>query len=379
MTRDYRLSLLALVFWGIGEGLFFYFQPLYLERLGADPIIIGLVFGIAGAITALSHIPAGILADMFGRRKIIVLAWTFGILAALVMYLAPTLQVFALGMVLYNLTTFVLAPLDSYLTAARGTLTVTRALTFSSAIFHAGSILGAVGGGLIGEAQGIRPLFGIALIFFIISAGVVMLTRAQPTEPKEERRSLRDLTRNSVYLWLLVVAFVAFFAMYLSWPLTPNYLQSERGISLEQIGIFGSLHALGIVISNLALGLLNPRLGIPISQLTVGASVLLIWRGLSWPLYGLGYLLAGSMYATRGLMNAIVETLVHRAQIGLAFGVAETIYGTAFMLAPPFAGYLYERSKDLPFQVSLILIGFSMLLTFTLNTRLNRRHTEIRA
>jgi MFS family permease len=176
---------------------------------------------------------------------------------------------------------------------------------------------------------------------------------------------------------LLIVAFVAFVAMYLSWPLTPNYLQSERGVTLDQIGIFGSMHALGIVISNLALGLLNPRLGFPISQLAVGASVLLIWRGLSWPIYALGYLLAGSLFAARGLLNAIVETLVHRAQLGLAYGVAETIYSTTYMVAPPLAGFLYEQSLALPFQVSLILIGFSLVLTYILNSRLNRKLVKV--
>jgi MFS family permease len=289
------------------------------------------------------------------------------------MFLATNLVMFTLGMVLYHFTTFVLAPLDSYITAASGKLTVARALTFSSAVFHAGSIVGALVGGLLGESFGIKPLFGIAAIFFIISAGVVLLTHAQPTEPKEGRRSILDLTQNTIYIGVLVVGFVAFFAMYLSWPLTPNYLQSERGVSLEQIGLFGSLHALGIVISNLALGLLDPRLGFPISQLTVGASVLLIWRGLSWPLYALGYLLAGSLYAARGLLNAVVETLVHRAQLGLAFGVAETVYSTTYMIAPPLAGLLYEQSKALPFQVSLILIGFSLVLTILLNSRLSRR------
>ena len=41
MNRDLRLVSLALLFWGFGEGLFLFIQPLYIERLGANPVQIG--------------------------------------------------------------------------------------------------------------------------------------------------------------------------------------------------------------------------------------------------------------------------------------------------------------------------------------------------
>jgi len=35
MSIDFILVNLSLITWGIGEGAFMYFQPLYLEELGA--------------------------------------------------------------------------------------------------------------------------------------------------------------------------------------------------------------------------------------------------------------------------------------------------------------------------------------------------------
>jgi hypothetical protein len=43
MKRDLILIGTAMFAWGVGEGLFIYFQPIYLEQLGADPIMIGTI------------------------------------------------------------------------------------------------------------------------------------------------------------------------------------------------------------------------------------------------------------------------------------------------------------------------------------------------
>ena len=59
MNRDLRLLAFSLLLWGVGEGLFFYFEPIYLERLGANPVQIGFILGLTGAAAALSHsVPA---------------------------------------------------------------------------------------------------------------------------------------------------------------------------------------------------------------------------------------------------------------------------------------------------------------------------------
>ena len=41
MTKDLILVAVSLFTWGLGEGIFIYFQPLYLQKLGASPVAIG--------------------------------------------------------------------------------------------------------------------------------------------------------------------------------------------------------------------------------------------------------------------------------------------------------------------------------------------------
>ncbi len=70
MNRNLLLTAISLSIWGIGEGLFIYFQPIYLQEWVGDPILIGTILGGMGVAMAVAQIPAGYLSDKFGSRSI---------------------------------------------------------------------------------------------------------------------------------------------------------------------------------------------------------------------------------------------------------------------------------------------------------------------
>ena len=178
MTRDLRLVAVSLVLWGLGEGMFIYFQPVYLQRLGADPLQIGGILGLAAASMVLAHIPAGAIADHVGRKQVMVCSWVLGMLAAWLMFLSSSLPTYIAGLVIYTMTAFVASPMSSYITAARGDWSVARALTTVTSGFSAGSVLGPILGGQIAERYGLRPIYGIAGVLFILSTALILLIRA---------------------------------------------------------------------------------------------------------------------------------------------------------------------------------------------------------
>lgn len=363
MSRDLRLLSASLFLWGVGEGLFFYLQPIYLTQLGADAVQVGLVLGLAGAAMAVTHIPAGILADRFGRKTMMIAAWIVGTASTFLMFLASSLQIFVAALVLYSLTSFVMSPLSSYVTTARGGWSTGRALTTISASFSAGAVIGPVTGGLLAASLGIRPLFGIAAVLFILSTVMLYSLRDQPLEPPHAEGHFRPLLANRTVARILIVVFISMLAVNLSWPLTPLYLNEVRGLSVAQVGALGSFFALGMVVLNLTLGRSPARRGSMIAQVLAAGSVVLLWRGMSLPVYAVGYFLAGGTRTARSLLSAQVERVVERFHLGLAFGVTETVASSALIVAPLLAGLLYHRDPTSPYPVSLVLIAGSLALS----------------
>ncbi|MBN1453239.1 MAG: MFS transporter [Anaerolineales bacterium] len=376
MNSSLILVSLSLFAWGIGEGMFLYFVPLYLEQLGANPITIGSVFGAFGFAMMVAHIPAGYLSDRIGRRPMIRAAWVIGLVAAWVMGLAPSLPFFIAGYVLYGVTGFVSSPLFSYVTAARGKLTAGRAMTLTSAMYNLGAVLGPVSGGWIGEQFDLRTIFLVSAAIFVASTGLVFSLKPQPRDVHEGDGSGRNLLANTRFLSFLGVSFFVMFAMYLPQPLSPNFLQNERGIALNQMGLIGSLGSLGNVAFNLILGQLNTRLGFVLGQVCVALFALALWKGTGQAWYMLGYFLLGGFRAARMLAMAQVRVLIHQAQMGLAYGITEAGNSAALILAPLLAGYLYDKDPASIYPLSLLLVAIGVIISVIFTPREKRRAIE---
>jgi predicted MFS family arabinose efflux permease len=290
-------------------------------------------------------------------------AWILGLIATWVMALAGSLPLFVAGMLLYGTTMFVMAPLSSYITAARGKWSVARALTLVSAAYNAGAVLGPTLGGFIGNGFGYRTIFFVSACIFAASTALILLIHPQPIESPQPEEKDNHLFKNSRYLAFVGIYFLAVFSMYLPQPLSPNFLQNQRGYSLVQIGQLYSISSLGIVISNLVLGHLDVRWGYLIGQAGVGIFALLLWQGKSIPWYILAYLLLGGFRTTRSLATAYIRSMVSGSTMGLAYGLAETIAAMATMVAPPLAGYLYQAQPTRIYALSTGLIALSLVVS----------------
>jgi len=362
LNRDLILVAISLFAWGFGESAFLAFPPLYLQQLGADPIQIGGILGAFGIATALAHIPAGYLADRFGRRPILWSAWGIGVISTWMMAFANNLIGFTIALLLYGLTMFVIAPLNSYITTARGNWSVGRALTFVSATFHAGAIVGPIIGGAIGDNFGFRYIYILAGCLFLASFVTIIFIRPQPVEVKTETNSSKNLFLNSRYLVFLGIFFLASIAMYLPQPLSPNYLQNQKELSLIQIGQLYSISEFGIVVLSLVLGLMNARFGYLIGQLAVGLFAFLLWRGNIFPIYALAYFLLGGYRASRSLATAYISFIINGNNLGLAYGISETIAASATVIAPIIAGALYSQNPSSIYAISVIFISCSIII-----------------
>jgi DHA1 family multidrug resistance protein-like MFS transporter len=359
MNADLILLSLSLFAWGTGEGMFIYFQPIYLQQLGANTMTIASVFSLFGLAMMAAHIPAGYLSDRLGRKPLLMAAWAVGLLAAWVMALARGLPVFIVGMLLYGFTAFVSSPLNSYITAARGSLSLARAMTLITAAYNLGAVFGPISGGWIGERFGLRSVYTVSACIFIASTVMLLFLRSQPRDQHDGDAAPERLWRNVRFVRFMGIIFLAMFAMYLPQPLTPTFLQNERGLSLARIGLLGSVGSFGNSLLALGLGQFAARSGFLLAQAAVAAFSFLLWKGTGLGWYALGYFLLGGYRSARSLVYAQVRPLIHPAQMGLAYGVTETFNSLGVMLAPLLAGGLTTQDPALVYPVS---IGFILMM-----------------
>jgi MFS family permease len=363
MKRDLILVGTAMFAWGLGEGLFIFFQPIYLEQLGADPIMIGTILGGFGLAMTISHIPAGYLADRIGRKPLMVAAWFSGTVATWTMAVANSLSIFIVGLFLYGMTLFVMSPLQSYLTAARGKLSVGRVITLMSAGFNLGAVIGPLLGGWIGDQYGLRQSYIVAGVIFFISLIVISFISPQPVERPPASDGGKRWFFSPRYVTYMGVIFLAIFAMYLPQPLSPNYLSNQGGFDLSQIGLLFSVSSIGVVVLNLLLGSMPALRGFLFGQAAVALFTLILWWGSGMAWYLLGFFMLGGFRTARNLGMAQVRELVPSAKMGLAYGLSETVSATAIILAPVLAGFLYTQNPILMYAIGFGLIILSIYVS----------------
>jgi MFS family permease len=356
--------------WGLGEGLFIYFYPLSLQRWDMDPVQIGVVLGMIGVIMALVQVPAGYLSDRFGTRPLIRTALLLGVVSALMMGFAQTRPVFVAGLMAYSITSFIVAPINSYITSLRGNWSVQRAITFISASLLVGSIAGPLLGGWIAETAGLSVVFRYSAVLFLISTVVIFF--AKPPRMQDQQESPLHTTVNPLanprFIGLLLIVFITIFVLNIPTQLTSLYLQDVHQFNFQQIGMTGTIGSIGTALLMILLGSLRVPTGMLIGQLLVAAFSLLMWRGQNAAVLFTGYLFVGGSRLYRSMTLAFARPLVNAKGIGFAYGLVETGNALAIILAPLAAGLLYNYQPEAVFIVGLIgitiTIGLNTILTY---------------
>ncbi len=370
MNRNLLFVAVALFLWGIGEGMFFNFVPIRLENeFLLNKQQVGFALGAFGFFMAITHIPGGHLADRIGRRPLLVTAWMLGVVSTLTMGLAKSLPIYLVGLFLYGVTAFVASPLSSYVTAARGKWDVGTALSLTTATYNLGMALGPVSGGWIAEHYGMNSSYLVAFGIFVSSSFFVVLVGSQPLDKHDPAAPPPSLWNNLRFTSFVMVFAFAIFAMYLSQPLTPNFLKGVRHLSLTETGWVFSAGALGNSLLAFAFSRINPRYGFWAAQILVALFAMFIWQGTGLPVFMLGYFLLGGFRAARPMAMAQARGLVHDSQMGLAYGTMETVSSVIFIIAPPIAGFIFELDPFMIYPLAIGLIFVSILVSYFFSPR----------
>jgi hypothetical protein len=170
------------------------------------------------------------------------------------------------------------------------------------------------------------------------------------------------LFQNPRFLGLLGLVFVSMFALYLPQPLTPNFLQTQAGLSLQTIGMLGAVGSLGNAFFSLGMNSLRAPVAFIAGQALVAVYALLLWQGQSAGWYALGYFFMGGFRLARSMTLAYASQSIRSSETGLAYGLVETANSAVNIAAPFAAGLLYAANPYSVYPISLAAIGLIILI-----------------
>lgn len=327
-------------------------------------MIIGSVLGLNGLAMALVQTPAGYLADRLGNRSVMMIAWGTGTFATVIMAFAQSLLGFSIGLIIYGISAMSAAT-SSYITNVRGKMSVGRALTMVSAMYHLGAFIGPIFGGKIGEQLGLQIIYRFSIFFFLVSSVILLFTRRDKNFHSGQAENHHNPLKFRPFALLLGISFISIFSGYLPEPLTPNFLQEVHNLSLSEIGRLGSIGSLGNAVISLAFGGINPFLGILIGHGFLAAFSMFIWQGTGMVWFAFGFFLRGGYRIYQAMYLSIARDLLTARDMGLAYGMMATGNSLAVILAPPTAGLIYQYNPTLIYPVSLSLIFITLIINLS--------------
>jgi predicted MFS family arabinose efflux permease len=368
--RDTRWVMWSYALWGVGEGLWMFIQPLYIKSLGATPDQAGFVIGLWGLGRLLFVLPAGILADRFGARRLMLPGWYLGLAGVLIMALAPDWRWAAPGYLIYGFSAAAIPATNLYITQSsrydptrRPEVPLQAALTLMWAAYSLGLVITPGIGGWLGEQIGLRGVYLISTGWFVLSTIAIVRTNPYPVSPRPaDGYDYRGLLRRTPVMGALLVLTLGFVAILTGQTLSSQYLEEARGFSRAAIGLFGSLSALGTTVFSLALGRLSSWRGFFASLILVFSAFGLLLITSSPLLVALAVFLLGAHYTARPLAASVIGERTPAHQHGIAYALVDTAAGLATLVGTNLAGSLYTADPDGPFVAGMVGIAVLTVL-----------------
>jgi MFS family permease len=364
------------------------FESLYINELGASPIILGLMGSISSAILAIVRIPGGYFADKYGRRNII-LTMTFGIASAYLFYaFATSWQPIILGLVIINICSIGNPAVSAI--QADSIDPEKRGLGYSVSTFLPG-FLGIASPALAGyliEAQGLLAGMRIGYITVILGYLAAALLRKfylketlqEPNKFKIQNTftDIKEAFSSTFTVWRGLPRSVSYLAIVtvlggMQGPLfnifEVLYVRDVIGLSNIEWGFLGTIMRVVQIVLSIPVGRVLDRMSR--KQAIIPGSILLMVTTLFF-VYSRGFeqaLLVYILFMLFGALsfpvfNALRADLIPREKRGRIMAIIGTLSNIAVVPTAAITGYLYEMNAALPFlsTIALELMGLIIII-----------------
>lgn len=365
--------MLAMVLANVASSMSGMLMPLYLTDMGASVGQVGLVFTITSVVTLGLQILGGWVSDSIGRLRAIAIGSVAGMLGFAALLLAPSWQWMLVALVIYQLPFALVGPsFGAFIAENSKEENRGKVYGLTGTIYQITAVVGPPLGGFLAGKYGFKIMLVGALIFYS-TAAVLRIWMATSMHSPEQKGTgnlsvgafktsittmLGMLVAGGVLTWIFVTDGISDIAFRMSGELMPIYLEKIGSISLQQIGLLGSINGIAMMFVPLISGKMADRYGerIPIVAgfaMIFGAFVAFLTAGsfagfaLSWVIFGVGAGLLGPAY------QSLISKVVPAKMLGTFSGVFDSTRGFISLPAPWIGAQLWERvSPRLPFMIT---------------------------
>lgn len=375
-NRDLRLIFSCNLAGSFGDGLYAYLLPVYMtQTLGANSVEVGILYAVMSLFAASTLFMAGVLADKYDRKKIMIAGWVAWLPAPLIFAFAGNWLQMLPGMIMWGFwlggptnTAYVIA------TADRNKLTLT--FTTISAAWSFGYIFSPAIGGYLAGIIGMRNVFFLACLLYGVACLFLSFIRSQrATRPMPSQQtgqySFFQLLKTRRLLAFSMLFGSMMFVLMMFRPFVPKFVTDIYHYGDFEIGILGSI----AFASSAVLGILLGRLGdktkksyaVSVSMIFCCVALVILSLFGSFSVLIVAFFLLGGSYVGWSLLSAIVGPLAPEACRARWISVPQTVSMFSSILAPYVGGVLYAYSPWYPFIIAIVATA-SLALVATART-----------
>lgn len=374
LNRDLRLIFASNLIGSFGDGLYAYLLPYYMSKnLNTSSVEIGILYAVVSLVAALTLFLAGMLADRYDRKKIMIAGWIAWLPAPLIFAFAGNWLQMLPGMVLWGF--WLGGPTGTaYIVTAADKSRLTLTFTVISAAWSFGYIFSPALGGFLAGVIGMQIVFYSASILYAL-AGLILIFISSQQAAGYTRRSLEEhysffkLLRTRKLLTLSIFfASIMFFLMMFR-PFVPKFLGDMYHYGDFEIGVLGSVSFFGSAVLGILLGRLGDKwkksYALSVSMALCSLSLILLMLFGNFLILIAIFFLAGGSYITWSLMSAIIGPLAPESIRARWVSIPQTVTMFSSFIAPYIGGILYGVSPYYPFIVAMVATLFLALLVTT--------------
>lgn len=352
-----KLFLSAMVLNGLGNGVFNVIMQLYLISLGFSGSQLGSIFMWSSIGQFILTIPAGILADRYGMKKIMLFGFGVSLLSMGLILTSKSLFMFSLSWLLLgvgNSTGALFGPLFSSLFDPDD---------LDQAFGLQGSIN--IGANAVGNLFGLIPpilvsnaglsltrsywmVLVIGILFFILQTPIfvrVLNTAELPSHSEDKKSVLRSRGVVAKFAFLYTIqnlAYGAFFGLF------PFYVNTKYGVESDSLGVLFSV----VQIVRAGVNMLSPKIATRYGSIkTVTAALastvpfwLLFTVAPSFQWVSLVYIIRMAVGSIcNPLMPALFYRILYEDEKATANSMTQTSSMVSNIIAPKLGGFMMEN------------------------------------